>query len=344
MARLLHLGNSASISDVASLAGVSTRTVSRVLNASDLVNADTRSHVEAVIAQLGYQPSARARGLRRGQSFLLGFVHNDANELVLGPIQRKIISAASNCGYELIAHPTPLGEPNLIKNVLDFVRRSRVDGLLVMAPVSGVPGLGDALAEVGLPTSALSAVPIDGFSSVTITRERNGAALAARHLLDLGHRRFALVLGPDGLHSAEERRLGFENELRGAGVQVLGTARGDYSFASGVAAAQSLLHAGERPTAIFAANDVMAAGILKEAAARGIKVPSDMSVVGFDGSILAHMLMPSLTTVYRPIADLAAVATRTLMRLIEDQPPIEEVKPELELWVRESSGPPPGAG
>lgn len=272
---------------------------------------------------------------------MLGFVHNDANELVLGPIQRKISSVASNSGYELIAHPTPLDEPNLIQDVLDFARRSRVDGLLIMAPVSGVPGLGDALAEVGLPSSALSAVPINGFSSVTITRERNGAALAARHLLELGHRRIALVSGPEGLHSAEERRLGFENELRGAGLNVLGIARGDYSFASGVAAAQSLLHACEQLTAVFAVNDVMAAGVLKEAATRGIKVPSDMSVVGFDGSILGHMLMPSLTTVYRPIADLAATAVRTLIRLIENQSPIEEVESELELWVRESSGAPP---
>lgn len=305
------------IADVAARAGVSIRTVSRVLNRSPLVNAATREQVEAVIAGLNFRPSARARGLATGRSFLLGLVHNDRNALVLDPLQRGMVGAAAARGYELVVHPVAATTGDPAADVLDFVGRSRVDGVVVVPPVSGVPGMAEALAGAGVPAVALSSVALSGYDAVLISDERGAARAVADHLVALGHRRIALLSGPGSAHSARERRVGLVDGLAAHGLTLAGEAEGDYGFDAGVAAAQALLAADPRPSAIFAANDVMAAAVLKVAAGMALAVPGDLSVIGFDGSILARMLTPALTTVHRPIADMADAVTRRLIDRIE---------------------------
>ncbi|MGN5375221.1 LacI family DNA-binding transcriptional regulator [Sphingomonas hankookensis] len=302
------------IADVAARARVSIRTVSRVLNRSPLVNAATREQVEMAIAALAFRPSARARGLATGRSFLLGLVHNDRNALVLDPLQRGIVGAAAARGYELVVHPVAAGRGDPVADVLDFAGRSRVDGIVVVPPVSGAPGVAEALSAAGVPAVALSSVALSGYDAVLVSDERGAARTVARHLVTLGHRRIALLSGPAAAHSARERQAGFVAGLADHGLTLLAEAEGDYGFDSGVAAARTLLSIDPRPTAIFAANDVMAAAVLKVAATLSLDVPRDLSVVGFDGSILARMLTPALTTVHRPIAEMAGAIT---MRLID---------------------------
>ena len=324
------------IADVAARAGVSIRTVSRVLNRSPLVNAATREAVETVIAGLNFRPSARARGLATGRSYLLGLVHNDRNALVLDPLQRGMVGAAAVRGYELVVHPVAMaGDP--VADVLDFVRRSRVDGVVIVPPVSGLAGLADALA--GIPAVALSSVALSGYDAVLVSDERGAARAVADHLVALGHRRIALLSGPASAHSACERRAGFVDGLAMHGIALAGEAEGDYGFDAGVAAAQALLSAGARPTAIFAANDVMAAAVLKVAAGMNLSVPGDLSVIGFDGSILARMLTPALTTVHRPIADMAAAVTARLIDRIEGSAPDAPLTAALSLRIGGSCGP-----
>lgn len=308
------------IEDVAAVAGVSIRTVSRVLNGSSLVNAATRERIEQVIAQLKFTPSSRARGLALRRSFLIGLIHNDHNALVLDAIQRAAISATVSSGYELITHPNSLESQAAIDELLAFVERSKVDGLIVLPPISGIPGLADALAEAGILAVALSSVPIDGFCDVIISKEREAGARVARYLIDLGHRRLGIVNGPADVTSARERRAGFVDEAASAGVSVA-EADGDYGFTSGVAAATRLLSLGERPTGIFAANDIMAAGVLKVAASRGVAVPADLSVIGFDGSMITQMLTPALASVYRPFDLMAQGAAMRLIARIEGKDP-----------------------
>jgi LacI family transcriptional regulator len=329
------------ISDIAARTGVSIRTVSRVLNRSPKVNAATRERVEAVIAELGFHPSARARGLATGRSYLIGMVHNDRNALVLDTVQRGAVGEASRCGYELVVHPTPTGSDGTVEDVVDFVKRSRVDGLLVLPPVSGVEGLADVLQALAVPAIALSSVPIEGFPAMLLSDERGAAAAVAHHLIALGHRRVAFISGPANVHSASERRAGFVKALADEGCGLVGEAEGDYGFDSGVAAATRLLAMDPAPSAIFAANDVMAAGVLKAAAARGLAVPADLSVVGFDGSILARMLTPALTTVHRPLGEMAVQATACLIDMIEGIPHETEMRSTLRLVEAESSGPAP---
>ncbi|KQN07619.1 MULTISPECIES: LacI family DNA-binding transcriptional regulator [unclassified Sphingomonas] len=328
------------IADVAARAQVSIRTVSRVLNRSPLVNAETREKVEAVIAALQFRPSARARGLATGRSFLLGLVHNDRNALVLDPLQRGMVREASVRGYELVVHPVRADGGDPAEDVIEFVQRSRVDGVVVVPPVSGIAALPYRLAQVGVPAVALSSVRLEGYDAMLVADERGAAAAVAAHLLDLGHTRVALISGPADAHSALERRAGFVAALAQRGIALLTEAIGDYGFDSGVAGAQAVLRHDPRPTAIFAGNDVMAAAVLKVAAGHGLSVPGDLSVVGFDGSILAMMLTPALTTVRRPIADMAATITRRLIDRIEGRPADAEPGVTLDLDLHGSTAPP----
>lgn len=328
------------IEDVAAAAGVSIRTVSRVLNKSPKVNAETRQRIEAAIAALRFRPSPRARALAMRRSFLIGLIHNDRNALVLDSIQRGVVALTAPRGYEVIVHPTPLETEAAIRDVLGFVERSRVDGLVILPPVSGVPGLAEALAGAQVPVAALSSVSIAGFADVIVSEERAAGAQVARHLLDLGHRRLGIVNGPADTASAMERRAGFIEEATRAGASVA-EAPGDYDFASGVAGAEQLLALAERPTGIFAANDIMAAGVLKVAAARGIAVPGGLSVVGFDGSLLTRMLSPALTSVLRPFGDMAAAAAERLIARIEGGEAPEPYDVELRVVPAESTGPAP---
>ncbi|MCI4590437.1 LacI family transcriptional regulator [Sphingobium sp. BYY-5] len=334
-------GSEPTIAKVAAAAGVSIRTVSRVLNNSPKVNKDTRERIQAAIDRLHFKPSLRARALAMGRSLLIGMVHHDRNALVLDTVQRGVGREATRRGYEVISHAVPITEEGGIGHVLDFAQRSRVDGLVVLPPVSGIAGLPEALNAERIHAVALSSVPIVGYGAVLLSPEREAAGDVARYLLSLGHRRIAMITGPQAMISACERRLGFIEALQDAGASLLGETEGDYSLAAGIEGARTLLSLPTPPTAIFAANDIMAAGVFKVASERGIAVPSMLSVVGFDGSLLAEMLTPSLTTVARPFGEMAQIATRHLIDLIEGAPPVELAIPPLTLVESQSSAPPP---
>lgn len=327
------------IDDVAAAAGVSSRTVSRVLNNSPKVSAKTRARVEAVAAELNWRPSWRARGLATGRSYLLGLMHDEHNAVVLGEMLRGAVRKAADRGYEIIVHPTAIGGIDPLRDAVDFVQRSRVDGALVLAPLSGVEGLAAALSASGVKTCALSALMVPGFGSTLVYDERRAAARAAQHLIDLGHRRIALMSGPD-LISARERRIGFVETLAKAGLKPVGEVQGDYSFESGVVGAEDLFALSPRPTAIISANDAMAAGILKVAARLGVAVPHQLSVVGFD-NLLARMLTPALTTVHRNMSEIAEAGVSRLIDMIEGLSSTKDFNPEFPLIISESSGPPP---
>lgn len=326
------------IHDVAARAGVSIRTVSRVLNRSTKVNGDTQARIEAAIAALGFTPSLRARALATGRSFLIGLVHDDPNALVLDAVQRGIVAAASARGYEMVVHPAQGAA--LVEDVAAFARRTRVDGLILLPPVCETPGLP---ASLGIPAIALAAARIAGYATMLVSDERAAAGKVADHLLSLGHRRIGFVGGPPGLLSATEREAGFVAALAAAGVPLDPALRiaGDYRFDSGIAAGEALLARPDRPSAIFAANDVMAAGVLKVASRRGIAVPGALSVAGFDGSTLATMLTPALTTVARPLGEMAARAADRLIDAIEGVETAGDLSATLTLSVGESTGPAP---
>lgn len=332
------------IADVAAAAGVSIRTVSRVLNESPKVNQLTRTTVQQAIGQLGFTPSARARALASGRSQLIGVVQGDPNAHVIGVYHHGIAEVCAARGYELVVHPVAPGDPALVANLHAFVRRSRVDGLIVLSPLSEHPGLPPAMGALGLPAVALGAKMIPGYAAMLIADELGAAQAMARHLLDLGHRHLGLITGPMQRQSARERAAGFHAALaeRAMVLDPAFVAEGDYGFESGVRAAEQLLSRPVPPTAIYACNDIMAAAVLKVAVERGLSVPRDLSVTGFDDSDIAAMVSPSLTTVRRPLLDMARRATQRLIDVIAGQPTpaVPDAPVDLSIVVRASTAAP----
>lgn len=338
-------GRSVTISDVAYATGVSIRTVSRVLNDSPKVSAETREMVQGAISRLGFQPSLRARALASGRSFLIGFVQGDSNAHVIGVLQRGVVEVCSTAGYELLVHPVDAEAPDVSEAIAAFVRRSRVDGLLLLSPISENPTIPAALKALDVPSVALAALRVPGYPSMLVSDEFSAARRMTEHLIGLGHRRIAMVTGPLRYLSARERKAGFLEAMAAAGLEARPelVVEGDYGFDSGAAAAQRLLSLDERPTAIFASNDIMAAAVLKTAADRGLQAPRDLSVAGFDDSDIATMITPSLTTIRRPLHAMARTAASQLLSLIAGDRPGPDQRVELTVVVRASTASPPSS-
>jgi LacI family transcriptional regulator len=330
--------------DVAREAGVSIRTVSRVINGSPKVGGDTREAIQTVIDRLGFRPSMRGRALANGRSYLLGVVQDDPNAHVIGLFQRGIVEASADRGYELLVHPVR-ANAKVTDELIGFVQRTHVDGLILLPPISENPAVPVALSKLGVPAVAIAAVRVPAYPAMLISEERLATDAVAEYLVGLGHRRLSIITGPLNHYSSTEREQGFRAGLARANITLPRShvVEGDYGFASGVAAAEQLLSLPQRPTAIFACNDIMAAGVLKVASERGIHVPSALSVVGFDDSDIASMLSPALTTIRRPLSDMAHEATSRLMDMIDTGP--DERLPDhrvgLTLVERQSTGPAP---
>ena len=336
---------STTINDVAEAAGVSIRTVSRVLNKSPKVGAASRERIEAVIRELRFSPSSRARALASGRSSLIGVVQDDPNAHVIGVLQRGIVDVCAALGYELVVHPARFADPDLIRDVEAFIARSRIDGLIVLPPVSEVSQIPLALAHMGVPAIGIAAVRVPGYAGALISEERTAAALLADHLVTLGHRRIAIITGPRSFYSASEREQGFRGALAAHGIELPEryVVEGDYGFATGHARAAALLDLPEPPTAIFASNDITAAAAIKAAHERGIAVPDRLSVAGFDDSDIASMISPALTTIRRPLLAMAHEATERLIGMIGD-PEVRRLpdhRVSLSMIERQSTGPAP---
>ncbi len=314
-----HLGSEGTspvtINDVAHAAGVSVRTASRVLNQSPKVNAETRARVQEVIRSLNFVPNLRARALASNRSFMLGFVHDDPNAEIADHMQRGIFIECAKFGYELLVHPVDHTSPQLVEDVMGFVRRSAVDGLIVIAPVSENVELAHALEAHGTPVAAVNSVALDFQRNKIVSREREACALIARHFIELGHREIGMISGPLVQRAARERQIGFVGALAAAGIEIRpeNVLEGDWTFESGLECAQRLIASPHRPTAVYAGNDRMAAALIKIALRNGLRVPEDLSIVGFDDSYLARVLTPALTTITRPFEEIGEGAAHWLL-------------------------------
>jgi LacI family transcriptional regulator len=335
------------INDVAQAAGVSVRTASRVLNQSPKVNAQTRARVQEVIRSLNFIPNLRARALASNRSFMLGFVHDDRNAEIADQMQRGIFTECAQFGYELLVHPVDHKNPHLVEDVMSFVRRTGVDGLIVIAPVSENVALAAALADLGVPVAAVNSVALGFQKNKIVSREREAGGDIARHLIELGHREIGVISGPLVQTAARERQMGFDAALADAGITLRpeNVLEGDWTFESGIACAHRLLASPHRPTAVYAGNDRMAAALVRVARHSSLRVPEDLSVVGFDDSDFARMLTPALTTITRPFAQIGEGAAHWLLTSLR-APAGDEHDPllrfyDLKLTKRESTAPPP---
>ena len=335
------------INDVAERAGVSKRTVSRVLNKSDKVNAETRQRVQKVIDELKFTPSSQARGLAARRSYLLGLIY-DVPTLFTNEVQKGVFNVSAREGYDIVVHPCEFDSPKLVDDVRRFVRRSKVDGIIMLPPVSEMKDLVNAIEGWGIPyvrfSSELSATPW----RLVVTNYGPAVTDMTNHLVELGHRDIGFISGPADNLSSKKRQEAFVEALRSHGLELREAlvVEGAFTYESGVRAAQQLLTKEHRPTAIFAANDEMAFGVMNVADALGIRVPEDLSVVGFDGTRFATFVIPSLSTIHRPSREMASLGASKLLAFINDG---VDAARQFESMVspkfvpRESTGPAPGS-
>ena len=299
------------IKEVARAAGVSVATVSRVLNASGPVHADTARRVHEVVHRLRYVPHGGARSLITSRTHTVGVVLPDLYGEFFSEVIRGLDAAARRHRYHLLVSSTHADADELA--ALLRAMRGRVDGLVLMSPDVDAEALAAHLPD-GLPVVLLNCAAADGAAAAIAVDNLGGASAIVRHLVALGHRRIALLAGAERNLDAQERRRGYRAALAEAGIvpppgyEVVG----DFSEAGGHAAAERLLALDPRPTAVFAANDAMAIGALSALRAAGVRVPDDIAVAGFDDIPLARYMDPPLSSVH---VDIGALGERAFERL-----------------------------
>jgi LacI family transcriptional regulator len=338
------------IDDVAELAGVSIKTVSRVVNREPNVREATRAKVDAAIARLNYQPNKAARNLASHHSHIIGLIYDDPSYYEIPSagyvirMQQGTLSACHTSNYELLIHPCQYRKKDIGNEIKILIEQVRPDGIVLAAPLSNMPKIVRAIEATGTPLVRLSPGTANGKQLSVVTNDREISAEMTRYLASLGHTRIAFITGHPSHKAVGNRYLGYRDGLEQSGLRFSEqlVAAGDSSIGSGEECAMQLLKTGNRPTAIFAANDDMAAGVIRVADRLGIKVPDELSVAGFDDIALARQIYPALTTINQPLSAMAEHAAVALIASVQGKRTLlgTEIVPAA-LQVRESTGPAP---
>jgi DNA-binding LacI/PurR family transcriptional regulator len=332
------------IDKVAKMAGVSAATVSKVLNNRSYVSAETRARVERVIAETGFIPSQRARGLSKQRSSILGLlIPYTPDQLFADPhlleCMRGIEDTANAHDYNLLLS-TARAPADAASACVRLLRSDVIDGAIVLE-TSDLRPFAEALDQQDAPMVVIG-YPLGGTSHAVHADDYGGARRALQHLLSLGHRRIGVVGSVVRPFAIEERMRGVRDQLAEAGLvlnQQL-VVDGDFTSASGERAGQAMLELLEPPTAIFALNDRMAAGVMRAAAARGQAIPADLSVIGFDDIPIAALLEPALTTVRQPGFALGQAAAAAIFTLLDGKAPGPPAVIPTDFIIRGTVGPP----
>lgn len=328
--------------DVADHAGVSISTVSRVINKGVYVDPVTEQRVKEAITTLGYRPNLLARSFRRKETQTIGLLVPDNSNPFFAEIARVIEDVGFSEGYSVILCNSDLSAAKQAAYV-DVLLAKRVDGLILTSTglISSVDGLDviERILAAGVPCVVvdrdLEGRPVD---QVLVDNDQGGY-LAGEYLISLGHRGLACIVGPHDLTPSAGRIAGFKQALGDAGIELMPQAivRGNGRFDGGEAATRELLGRGIEFTAIFAFNDVMAIAAIGTLRRAGLRVPEDVSVIGFDNTILAAAMFPTLTTIAQPIVDMGRRSVRLLLDRISDrEAPVSRVVLPTTLVPRES--------
>ena len=325
------------IEDVAAVAGVSIKTVSRVLNHEPNVRAETRERVMAAVTRLGYKPNLSARSLAGQRSYSLALVYNNPSRNYLMEIQNGMLEACHAHHYNLILGPVGIGRHTL-PDLSALFENSRPDGVVLIPPLTDDAVVLDWLEEQEIPYSSIAPREPDGHIGVRMDETTAVVELIA-HLVAQGHRRIAHIKGPRAHGACQWRHAGYRQALRAAGIDYdpALVVNGQFSFESGITAANALLDLPEPPTAIFAANDDMAAAVYRVAGQRGLRIPRDLSVCGFDDTPIAGHIFPALTTVRQPTSSMGTIATEQLIERIRAAKGGRMVTVDHAVLVREST-------
>jgi len=315
------LTGAARIGDVARAAGVSTATVSRTLTYPERVRAETRQKVLDAVRRLDYTPNEAARVLRAGASrmILVQIPHRFGGAFFPGVLS-GIDEQLAKHGYTMIMGSLDDSE-NKARRLIDLVFAGQLDGIILLT--GHVPAIGGrSMLDAGIPIVSICAELRDRQSPSVLLNDEDCAVLQTQHLLDLGHRRLMYVAGIPNNYNEVHRYRGFCKTLAKAGLDPIEAPRyeGDYTLASGAAAARAFLTLKPRPTGIVCCSDEMAIGFIKVITDVGLSCPRDVSIVGFDGIEFADYCEPTLTTIWQPRAELGASGARLLIDALSGKP------------------------
>jgi LacI family transcriptional regulator len=308
------------IKDVAQAAGVSTQTVSRVMNKFSYVSEETRQRVEAVVEQLGYRPSTLARSLIQQRSYTLGIVTFGLKHIGPSRTLNGIADKADELGFMLLMKELDNFDTNRTDDVIDSLLARQVDGILWLAPEIGEnhAWIDERMKEIPVPVLFIAMRPRAGISSLS-TDNFQGAVMATQHLLDCGRKKIGHISGPSSWWEADERKRGWLETLDMAGFNPSKQhcAEGNWSSAGGAQAFIRLLQSFPDMDAVFVANDQMSLSVLREACRRGIGIPEQLAVIGFDNIPESAYFYPSLTTISQNFQLLGEQAVQNIVEMIQ---------------------------
>ncbi|MGF6823064.1 LacI family transcriptional regulator [Microbacterium sp. ZKA21] len=326
------------ITDVARTAGVSVATVSKAINGRDGVSAATLAHVLGVVADLGYESSLVATSMRRGRTNVIGVLVAEFEPFAL-QLLRGVSAALQNTPYDVLAYAGSVSAGDHLgweRRSLSRLGGTLIDGAILVTPTAMPDQTSIPLVAVDPHTGP------DGPATVSVANV-TASRTATEHLISLGHRRIGHLRGRTDLESAHQRERGYREALAAAGIPFDGALveDGGYRTAASTPGANALLDLTDRPTAVFAANDLSAIEMIRVATERGLRVPDDLSVVGFDDIPEASSHTPRLTTVRQPLADMGSAAVGMLLDMLGGGD-AEHIRMPAELIVRNSTSAPPG--
>ncbi|AIQ99194.1 ribose operon transcriptional repressor RbsR [Pluralibacter gergoviae] len=325
--------------DVARLAGVSTSTVSHVINKDRFVSEAITEKVDAAIKSLNYAPSALARSLKLNQTRTIGMLITASTNPFYSELVRGVERSCFERGYSLVLCNTEGDEQRMNRN-LETLMQKRVDGLLLLCTETHQPSAEIVQRYPSIPTVMMDWAPFDGDSDIIQDNSLLGGDMATQYLLDKGYTRIACIAGPLDKTPARLRLEGYQRAMARAGIVVDEgyTVISDFEFGGGLRAMQALLAHPERPQAVFIGNDAMAVGAYQALYQAGLRIPEDVAVVGYDDIELARYMTPPLTTVHQPKDELGELAIDVLIhRMAQPGQAQQRVQLTPELVIRGSA-------
>jgi LacI family transcriptional regulator len=303
------------IRDVAARAGVAVKTVSRVLNGHPYVSADTKTRVEEAMRALDFKPSIAARILSGAKSNQIALIYDNHSPYYMAQIQQGCWARCQQDSIRLLAQPVDVADPTVGDQIRGLVSETHVDGIILSSPVTDCEPVLRTLEAMNVPFVRISPGTNHALTSSVFMDDVQAADDMTSHLINIGHRRIGFIKGHPNHMASDDRLFGYRRALDRAGIpyepQLVAT--GEFDFESGVSGGRYFLDLPEPPTAIFASNDDMAAGVLSVAHERNLSLPGDLSVAGFDDTTLARTVWPPLTTIRQPMFELAHTATEILI-------------------------------
>jgi len=327
------------LEEIARAAGFSVSTVSRALTNLDYpVNPSTRQHIIEVARAMGYKPNLAARSLRTDQTNTIGIIADDILSPFVPPIIRGVQDYLKQHDFlSLIVNSD--WDPDIEQDAIDALISRPVDGIIFAE--SSHLAVNESLQQSGKPYFFAHRLFASTIQNSVVPDDHYGAALAVRHLAGLGHRRIAIIKGPEGWHSAERRYAGYQSELSAQNIAFdpALVQPGDWEYEGGYSAMKRLLALKSPPTAIFASNDLMALGAIGAIQDAGLSVPQDIAVVGYDNREFSRVVRPRITTVSMPVYEMGRTAAELLLKQIaQGREALDEIKIKGQLFIRETCG------